>query len=407
LTRARTALLDRDRQTRVEVTFLTLVTRNLGRDRFRTLMMLLGIAISVVAFVALRTVLDAWSVGAEYGARDRLSTRHKVSYGLPLPARYVEDIAAGVPGIRSVTYCDWFGGRLASAPREFFANLACADNAFEVYPEIRIDPAALARWKADKQGAVIGDNLARQLGLRVGDRVTLQGSFYPGDWPLTIDAIYSAPAQSAIDRSSFFFHWNYKNEGVAPRHKDMIGWIFTRVDEPARSAAISRAIDALFDQREIATRTTSERAANAELLGGVSAILAALDVVSLIVLAIMGLMLGNSIAMSVRERTQEFGVLMALGFRPRAIRGLILAEAGATALIGSALGLGLAYPLIQLGLGRWLEENVGQFFPAFRIGPSTMLAAVVVTTLLGTLAAALPARRVGRTAVSEALQRPT
>jgi putative ABC transport system permease protein len=388
------------------VTYWTLVRRTVGRNPFRTTLTLLGVAVAVIAFVALRTVLDAWSVGAEYAAKDRLLTRHKVSYGLPLPKRYVEDIATRVPGVQKVTFCDWFGGRWAKAPNEFFANVACAADAFEVYPEIAVAPEALAAWKRDKQGAILGDVLAQKLGVRVGDRMTLQGSFYPGDWELRIVGIYTAPPQSAVDRSTLFFRWDYKNERVPERQRDLIGWVFTRVDDPASSASVSRAIDALFDEREVRTATMSERAANGTLLGGVSAILSALDIVSILVLTIMTLILGNTIAMGVREQTTEYGVMLVLGFEPRHVRLLVVAEAVSLSVCGGLLGLVLAYPLVQLGLGQWLEVNIGQFFPAFRIAPRTMLTASGLSFALGAVAAWPPAMQVGRMSVIDAIRRP-
>ena len=219
------------------MTPLSLVARNVGRNGFRSAATVLGVALAVIAFVALRTVIDACTRGPRTRTKIGLPPATRCRYGLPLPRRYVDDIRAHVPGIKSVTHCDWFGGRLATRPTEFFANLACADNAFDVYPEIAIDPAAIAAWKRDKQGAIIGDQLAQRLGLRAGDRITLQGSFYAGDWPLTIVGIYSAPARTAVNRSSLFFRWDYKNERVPARQKDQVGWVFTRVDDPSQSRA--------------------------------------------------------------------------------------------------------------------------------------------------------------------------
>jgi putative ABC transport system permease protein len=382
----------------------TLVRRSLALHPFRTVLTLLGVAIPVLAFVALRTVIDAWSAGAQYAARDRLTTRHKVSYGLPLPKRYVDDIATHVPGVKQVAYCDWFGGRWAKAPNEFFGNLACSTDAFSVYPEMQVEPAALEAWKQDKQGAIIGDLLAQRFGLKVGDRMTLQGSFYPGDWELRIVGIYTAPPRTPVDRTSLFFRWDYKNERVPQHQRDKIGWVFTRVDDPRSSAQVSRAIDALFDDREIRTATMSERAANSTLLGGVTAVLSAIDIVSFLVLAIMTLMLGNTIAMGVREQTAEYAVLLAIGFEPRHVRGLVFAQAMSLSLCGGLLGLALAYPIVQLGLGQWLEVNVGKFFPSFRIAPHTLLAAPVLSLAIGAIAAWLPALRVGRLSVIELMR---
>jgi putative ABC transport system permease protein len=390
---------------RGDVSFSSLIVRNLVRGSARTGLTVLAVAIAILTWVMLATVVEAWHVGADYAAKDRLMTRDRVSYGHPLPRRYVDDIAANIAGVRSVTYCDWFGGRWTKDPTQFFANLACADNAFDVYPELSLDPVALKTWQHDRQGAIIGDMLAKQLGLRLGDHITLQGSFYPGTWEFTIDGIYSAPARSAVDRSSFFFRWSYKNERLPTAQRDRVDWIFTRVDDPRSSAAISRKIDALFEADPIRTMTLSERAANGALLGSVSALIRALDLAATIVLAIMTLILGNTIAMGVRERAAEHALLRALGFRPLLVGGLIVAEALGLAAAGCLLGCALAYPLVQLSLGGWLEENMGQYFPAFRLSLPTLMAAAGAALGLAALAALLPARRIVRMQVHDALRR--
>ena len=134
--------------------------------------------------------------------------------------------------------------------------------------------------------------------------------------------------------------------------------------------------------------------------------LSALDIVSLLILTIMTLILGNTIAMGVREQTAQYGVLLALGFEPRHVRLLVVAEAVGLSFAGGVLGLALAFPLVQVALGQWLELNVGKFFPVFRIAPHTMLIALGLTLVLGALAAALPAARVSRMSVVDAIRRP-
>ena len=178
-----------------------------------------------------------------------------------------------------MTHCDWFGGRLATRPSEFFANLACADNAFDVYPEIAIDPAAIAAWKRDKQGAIIGDQLAQRLGLRVGDRITLAGLVLRG----RLAAHHRRDLQRARTHRrstarACSFAGTTRTNAVPARQKDQVGWVFTRVDDPSQSPRVARAIDQLFDTRDVQTATMSERGANSALMGGVSAVLGALDV---------------------------------------------------------------------------------------------------------------------------------
>jgi putative ABC transport system permease protein len=387
------------------MTLLQIAAKNALRNKFRTTMTVLGGAVAVLAFVLLRTVLFAWNKGVDYAAKDRLATRHKVSIVIPLPKHYIDDVRTKIPGVKAASYMSWAGAKWPKDPNVFFANMAIDDNGFDLYPEMIIDKQALDRWHGDKQGAIVGSALAHKLGWKLGDKVVLAGTIYPGDWQYTIDGIYSAPPQTAIDQSSFFFHWSYLNDGANERQKDRIGWIVTRVDDPSKGAQVSAAIDKLFDDEDNQTTTMSERAMNQGFLGGASAILSALDIVSVIILVIMMLILGNTIAMGVRERTTEYGVLRALGFQPGHIRLFVIGEALTVALLATVAGLGLAYALVEGAVGRWMEENMGNFFPAVHVNPVTSAAAVGLTLGLGALASLIPAIQASRLQVTDALRR--
>ncbi len=385
------------------MTLWSVAARNTLRNKFRTLMTVSGGAVAVIAFLLLRRVLHAWSIGSEYAAKDRLATRSKVSFVIPLPKHYIDQVSA-VPGVKASTYMNWFGAKLAAHPDDFFANMAVADNIFDVYTEVKVSPEELARWKADKTGAIVGDNIAAKYGWKVGDTVVLQGTIYPGDWKFTVDGIYKVPAQSAVPRTNFWFHWGYLNDAANVRQKDKIGWVVSTISDVSQSAAICDRIDKLFDDSDLQTATMSEQALNNSFLAGISAVLQALDLVSVIILLIMMLLLGNTIAMGVRERTTEYGVLRALGFQPGHVRAFIVGEALTLSLLSALLGLLLAVPIVS-GMGAWLEQNMGQFFPVFRIPPLAAAAAVALTLGLGALASLLPAVRAGQLQVTEALRR--
>jgi putative ABC transport system permease protein len=212
------------------------------------------------------------------------------------------------------------------------------------------------------------------------------------------------PQQSAIPRTDFWFHWSYMNDAANVRQKDMIGWIVTTLKDPSQGAAVSDRIDKLFDDSDTQTATMSEQALNRSFIGGISAILDALDVVSLIILLIMALILGNTIAMGVRERTTEYGVLRALGFEPGHIRLFIVGEAVTLSLVGGLLGLLLAIPVVNV-MGAYLEQDMGAFFPVFQMTPLMAVAAVLITLVLGALASLIPAVRAGQMPVTDALRR--
>lgn len=384
---------------------LSIGMRNIGRNKTRTGLTVFGGAFAVLAFILIRTMLWSWSVGVEYAAKDRLATRHKVSMILPMPKRYIDTVKQ-VPGVTDAAYMNWFGGKDPKPEHrdEFFASMAVdPETTLAVYPEMSLTHEEKDRWLGDRRGAVIGDILAKKLGLKVGDKYTLTGTIYPGDWEFNIDGIYKATSKS-IDRSQFMFHWDYLNEGQPERRRDQIGWIATRIDDPTRSAEISAAIDRAFDEKDIQTTTMSERAMQNGFMATLSAVLTALDIVSIIVLLIMMLILGNTIAMGVRERTREYGVLRALGFAPRHVGTFVIGEGLTTGILAGGIGVLIAFPIVEL-IGRFLEENMGAFFPYFRMNAAIATIAVTVTIALATAASLLPARQASKLSVVDALRR--
>jgi putative ABC transport system permease protein len=307
--------------------------------------------------------------------------------------------------VKDVTWMNWFGAKDPKNEQEFFATIAVDPKTFlEVYDEIVVPPDQIESWMQNRRGAVVGDVLAKQKGWKVGDRITLTGTIYPGDWEFHISGIYTAKRKS-VDRNTLWFHWNYLNDAASARAKDTVGWIAARVDQPARSAEISQAIDRKFEERDTQTLTMSERAMNVSFLGMFSAILRALDVISVVILVIMTLILGNTIAMGVRERTNEYGTLRAIGFLPRHLVAFVLVEGITTGVLGGVLGILLAYPFINQGLGRWLEENLGGFFPYFRVEPTTAVAALGLAIAFSLAAAAVPAYQAAKLEVTDALRR--
>ncbi len=382
----------------------TIAVRNLGRNKLRTALTLAGVMVAVIAFVLLRTVLWSWTAGVEQAAKDRIGTRHKVSFILPLPLRYAQEIAQ-VPGVVHVATANWFGGKDPKHEREFFGSLAVDPTDFlKVYDEIKVAPEQVDAWKQNRRGALVGDALARKLGWKVGDRVTLQGTMFPGDWEFEISGIYTAN-RATVDRSTLYFQYKYLNESLPASRRDQVGWIMARVDDPGRAAEIAKQVDKIFDERDVQTLSMSERALGASFLGMLSAVLNAVDLVSYVIMAIMLLILGNTIAMGVRERTHEYGVLRAIGFRPRHIVTFIVGEGVVLGMLGGALGLAVAYPFVEKGVGRFLEENMGAIFPFFRVSTGVAVTAFLLAVTLGWVAALLPARGAVRANVVNALRR--
>jgi len=386
------------------VNLASLAVRNVLRNKLRTVLTVLGVAVAILAFVLLRTVIWSWTVSAEYAAKDRVATRHKITFISPLPVRYKTQIEQ-IPGVTHVTWASWFGAKHPTRESDFFQSIAVDPPSFlAVYDEIIVPAAQREKWLSNRQGALVGESLAKQMGWKLGDRITLAGTIYPGDWQFDVDAIYTVK-RSSLDKASLWFNWNYLNDSIGARRKDEAGWFISRIKNAGDAANTAKRIDALFDDQDAQTLSMDEHAMNASFLGMFSAVLTAIDLVSIVILVIMMLILGNTIAMGVRERTNEYGMLRALGFLPKHIASFVLLEAMVVGLCGGGVGLLLAYPVVEQGLGRFLEENMGSMFPYFQVDASIAGLALVLSIALGLVAAIVPAYQASKLNVVDSLRR--
>jgi putative ABC transport system permease protein len=381
---------------------LLLVARSAFRNRLRTSLTAVGVGVTIIAFLFLRTFIGAWYAGVDAASADRLIVRNKISITFPLPLSYVNKVRA-VPGVSDISFENWFGG-VYKEPKNFFAQFASdAESVLRVYPEIELPPDQKAAWLGDRKGCIVGEMLAEKYGFKVGDKIVLKGTIYPGDYDLTVRGIYTSSGKS-VDLSTLFFHWQYLNESVVPRMKDQVGILLVRVADPGRSVEVAGAIDKLFQSSLAETRSESEKAFQLSFISMSSVIIDSIQVISFVILVILLLILGNTLAMATRERTTEYATMRAIGFRPRHIVGLVLGEGFIVGAAGAAVGVGLATPILRWAAAVFQRMMPG-FLGSFRLSGAMIAISVTVALVGGMLAAAIPAYRAGKLKIVDALRR--
>jgi len=374
----------------------TLALKNTFRNRTRALLTMGGVAVLTLAFVFLRTVIGAYYAGSEESHSDRLIVRNRVSLTVPLPLADFEKIKA-IPGVDQVTYSNWFGGVYIDQ-RHFFGRFAVDPESYpEVYKDMVVAPADVAAFKADREGALVGSSLAEKYGFKVGDEIKLKGDIYPGDWTFHVRGIFSST--NAFLDGGMLFQWKYLSEGAPEALKGTVGTYAVLVKDAAQSPQVAKAIDALFASSAHETLTESEQSFMLGFVTGLEAIIDALQAVSLVLLVIMLLILGNTLAMAVRERTSELAVLRTLGFRPGQLMALALAEGFWLSLFGGLAGAAISWKLTSL----FLQKMSG--FLGSGLASHWTLPALGIAIATGLLAAALPAIRAGRIDIVAGLRR--
>jgi putative ABC transport system permease protein len=382
------------------VTLTGLALRNAFlRNKTRAFLTVLGTMVAALAFVFLRSILTAFYASSEASAADRVVTRNAISLINPLPLSYRGRIAA-IPGVTQVTYSNWFGGYYKDR-KNFFANFAIEPKtALEVF-DLRFLEGRPEDFIGDRNSCIVGKELAKQFHWKIGDQVPLITEIYPGDWRFRIAGIVDSRDDETISRN-LFFHWARLNEGLPPNRKDTVGLFTIKIANPNDSTRVIREVDGLFANSDNETHSETEKAFRLNFVASNSAILSALEVVSGVILAIMALILGNTLAMGLRERTNELGTMRAIGFLPRQVQLVSLAEGALLGLVGGVLGIAIA-PLGLSGAHQMLLV-FGFGFP-LPLRPAIAVATVAAAAAIGAIAGMVPSWQAGRLDVVTALRR--
>jgi putative ABC transport system permease protein len=381
------------------VFFLKLVFRNAFRARLRAALTVLGLVIAIVAFGLLQTLVKAWYAGVDASSATRLISRNAISLVFPLPTYYRERIRA-VEGVKAVTVQNWFGG-IWRDERSFFAQFAVeAETFFPMFPEFVFDPQQYRDFVRDRSGAVIGRQLADEYGFKVGDRIPIKGTIYPGTWEFTVRAIYDGRNETTVTRQ-MFFHWALVTEALKtrfPRLSERIATFVIEVDDAGRTAEIAQAIDREFANSLAETLTETEAAFRLSFVAMLESILLIIQGVAYVVIVIILAVAANTMVMTARERLPEYATLKALGFGPPYVARLIMAESLVVALIGGALGLALTPVAARLVHGLLTQ------FPRFTVTPEIYAQQAAAALLVGVLAALVPMLRSARVKIVDGLR---
>ncbi len=324
-----------------------LIWKNTTRNPRRTVLTISSIMVSIFLVSTLQAIVDNLEqLGKGSGSSHlRLIVHRATSMTQPLPVAYKQRIAA-LPGVKYVGSGNWFGG-LYIDERNFFANFATdVDDFDKINDEYQIPPEELAAWKQERSAALVGRKLMEKYGWKSGDHVTLKGTIYPVDLEFIIRAVYTAPNES--DERAFFFHWDYFDESLGRRGQ--AGSFSVKVNAAEDVPRVMDAIDRMFRNTDAETKTETEQAFNLSFVSMLGNIKLLLTAISAAVVFTILLVAGNTMAMSIRERTGEVGVLKTLGFRRNTILLLLVGESLAIASLGGVLGgvgAKLAYAFIH------------------------------------------------------------
>jgi putative ABC transport system permease protein len=379
--------------------FFPYVFKSLFRKKTRSLLTLGSILLPLFVICVMGTLLRTLDRQPSGEGMYRLVVRHKVSLTNWIPEAYRARIQQ-LGGIEEMSVWCWFGGKYVdySAKNQFARFGVEPEKLLRVFDEARVVEGSAADWFSDRAGAMVGEQLMKKYGWKLGQKVVLTGDIYPMTLELTIRAVYAADNASAL-----FFNWAYVEEAL-PQVKGRIGTFYIRAKDADAVARLPKEIDELFENTDAPTKSETEKEFQngfVSMLGNVQLMLT--GICSAIVFVIL-LIAANTMAMAARERVNEIAVLRTLGYPKGTILGMILGESLLLALLGGLFGLGLfvlGFPGFKTAL---MNTPMAGFAAGMRLFPSVLAAGFGVAVFVGLVAGIVPAVRSAQRSIVDGLR---
>jgi putative ABC transport system permease protein len=380
--------------------FRSLIFANLFRKKVRLTLTIGSFAIALVLFTFLAVVNSAFSRGIDIAGADRLVIVNRIGLIQTMPISYDDQVRA-IPGVKFVTHDHWFGG-VYQEEKNFFPQFVIdVENHRKVYPEFIVPDDQWNTFVKDQQGAIAGATTAKRFGWKVGDRIPIKNSLYgpTKTWEFNLDGIYHT-AKADGDQGQFWLQWKNFDENVPAVVKSTAGWYILKLDSPDDAVRVAKTIDAKFANSSYETKTETESAFAAGFAKQFGNIEFLILTIGSVVFFTLLLVTGNTMAISVRERTGELAVLKAIGVTDGTILFLVLAESTVIALFGGLLGLLLAWAAIPL-----ISAAVTGLLPPLLLSKTMLSLGLVFAVFVGVVSGLLPGISAMRMRVVNALRR--
>jgi len=376
------------------------VIANLFRKKTRTVLTILSVIMAFLLFGLLQSLNSIFSAGADFVGATRLITQARVSFTQPLPLGLVPKIEA-VPGVVRIGYSQWFGG-IWQENTQVFVFAVDPRRYHDVYPEYVMPEQQWQAFANTRTAMIAGRMLADKYGWKVGQKVPLSSNIFPQkngskSWQFDLVGIFDGKDENWQKQTSqVLINYDYFNE-ANQFVKDRANFFILKLAAGADGAAVSKTVDAMFENSPDETKTQTEKDFNIGFVKQIGDIGLIVRWILFAVFFTLLLVVSNTMAQSVRERIPELAVLKTLGFSDGSVLGFVLAEAVALCLVGGIIGLALATLLgsmVEKGTGGQFQLNVNGLIWA--IG---MVAILVMSLAVGLL----PGLRARRLKIVDAL----
>ena len=376
------------------------VISNLFRRKTRTILTLLSVIMAFLLFGLLQSLNSIFSAGADFVGATRLITQARVSFTQPLPISMVPKLEA-IQGVARVAYSQWFGG-VWQENTPLFVFALDPVRYHDAYPEFVMPEAQWQEFARTRTAMIAGRQVADKYGWKIGQKIPIRSNIFPQkngskSWEFDLVGIFDGKDENWQKQTNqSFINYGYFDEATQFL-KGRANFFILKLTDSSHAEAVSKTVDKMFENSPDETKTQTEKDFNISFVKQIGDIGLIVRWILFAVFFTLLLVVGNTMAQSVRERIPELAVLKTLGFTDGAVLAFVLAEAFALCLIGGLVGLGIATML-----GAFIEKATGgQFQLIVNLWVWTIgVAAIVIMSLLVGL---LPGMRAQRLKIVDAL----
>jgi putative ABC transport system permease protein len=377
------------------------VIANLFRRKTRTTLTLLSVIMAFLLFGLLQSVNHIFDAGPNFLGAARLMTQARVSFTSPLPISMVPKLEA-IPGVTRVAYSQWFGG-IWQENTQLFMFAVDPQRHHDAYPEWVMPDEQWKAFEATRTGMIAGKLVAEKYGWKIGQKVPISSNIFPQKngskaWAFDLVGIFDGKDEDWKKRTNLaFLQQDYFDEANQFGVKGRTNFFILKLTDPAKAQAVSKTVDGMFENSPDETKTQTEKDFNISFVKQIGDIGLIVRWILFAVFFTLLLVVGNTMAQSVRERIPELAVLKTLGFSDRSVLGFVLAEAFALVLFGGLVGLTLASIA-----GAMVEKRTGGQFQLALDG-SVWLLGLLAIVVMSVAVGLLPALRARRLRIVDAL----
>lgn len=378
--------------------------QNLRRNPLRTALTATAFALPMSVFViAISIVINLVMMSQDLAKELRAAVHHRVSFTNFLPEgmrKRIEALDQGKGRLTAICGMRWFGGKVPGEPNAVPSLAADPDSFPLVYPDIGMTPQEIEAWGRERRACMIGSNLAKQHGWQIGSKFSLESSIPPYQ---KLEFVVVKVMEVTARQGVMYFRRDYLEDsleqlGFGPGGCNVF-WFKAR--DPQSLTTLQREIDAAFANSPDETKTEDENAFFSGFIQAAGDIPGLMRMLAGVVVVILGLVGGNTMMMSLRERTAELAVFKAIGFHSARVFRLVLAESVILAVCGAACGVLPIWVLLT-----FVPVTVPGNGPALRLTASWegAVGSLVIAALIGLIAGIWPAYQAMRLKTVNALR---